>query len=481
MCLFYTLNYKTHNMKQKFLLTFSLFSLLTTTGFSQNVFSGERVQVVGTFNGFTTTPYGTDYRTTTYRTVSTTPTAPFPTDGRGQWATTIQVAATNGDVTPINMPGGGGGGFLFISGPVGSAFNNKWAFGTVAQGVVNGVSTSIYQGSTDMGLDMSTQGYYTFVMNDFGYAADPKTKYYVGRTANAPVNVTRVSQVVNTNGTITVNITTSANTSNGENVFVRFVTGATSDFSGSTATSVVQATGSGSVYTATIPAPTTSTTVKYYVFTSTASNLTTAAEIDKSLSVLRYDDNTRLNYTTSIILPISLQYFNGFLKNNAVVLSWKTTSEINASGFDVEKIVGSNFTKIGSVAATNNSAGSTYNFTDNSNATSTYRLKLLDKDGAAKYSSAITVNASATALNSVKLYPTIINDNAFTLNFNQQISGKATIKILSVDGKILQQQTLDITAGTTSIKQQLPSLQKGTYFVSVITNEEQTNFTVLVQ
>ena len=462
-------------MKQKFLLSIAFVGLLTVTGFSQNIFSGEPVQVVGTFNGYATTPYGTDYRTATYRKVSTT--VANPTDGRGQWATTINVAASGGDVTPSAAF------FLFISGPVANRFQNKWAFNSNMQGTINGVTTSIKEGNTDMGLNMSTVGYYTFVMNDFGYTADPNTKYFVGRTAAAPVNVTRASDVINANSSVTVSITTSATPSAGENVFVRYVQGGpSSDFSGTPGTTVIQATGSGTVYTAVIPAPATSSTSKYYVFTSTATNLlTTATEIEKTLSTIKYDDNAGLNYSANIVLPISLQYFNGVLKNNAIALSWKTTSEINASSFDVEKLTGSNFTKIGSVAATNNSGGSSYNFTDNSNATSTYRLKLVDKDGAAKYSSAITVNASTTALNSVKLYPTIINDNTFTINFFQQESGRATIKVLSVTGKTLQQKTIDITAGTTTIKEQLPSLQKGTYIVAITTNEEQKNFTIIVQ
>ena len=466
-------------MKQKFLLSIALVGLLSVKGISQNVFSGERVQVVGTFNGFTTTPYGTDYRTTTYRKVSTTTTN--PTDGRGQWATTIKVASSNGDVMPVNMPGGSAGGFLFISGPVGSAFNNKWAFNTATQGVIDGVSTSIYQGSTDMGLDMSTQGFYTFVMNDFGYSADPNTKYYVGRTANAPVSVTRASQVINSDNSVTVNITTSANTSNGENVFVRFVSGAASDFSGATATSVVQATGSGSTYTATIPAPTTSTTIKYYVFTSTASNLTTASEINKSLSTLRYDDNSNANYTAAIVLPISLQYFNGVSNNEAINLNWKSSVEINANNFDIEKLsAGTNWVKIGTVAAANVS-NSSYTFTDNavSNGSNTYRLKLVDKDGKSSHSNVISINA--VVAKGLKLYPTLVNSNSINVVFNEQKAGRATIKITSLNGKVLQQNTVVINEGNTVLQQTLPLLAKGNYVVTVNTAQVQKTFTIFIQ
>ena len=102
-------------MKSKILPLLMLMSVVySTVSFAQNIYFGERVQIVGSFNGYTTTPYGTDYRTTTYRTVSTA--SGNPTDGRGQWATTFRVATGVGDVEPVNMAGGSGNGFLFISG-----------------------------------------------------------------------------------------------------------------------------------------------------------------------------------------------------------------------------------------------------------------------------------------------------------------------------------------------------------------------------
>lgn len=81
-----------------FVLSFGSFQ---ASVYSQNIFSGEPVQVVGQFNGYTTTPYNADYRTTSYRGVTTN--AGIPTDGRGQWVTTINVQNSGGDVTPINM------------------------------------------------------------------------------------------------------------------------------------------------------------------------------------------------------------------------------------------------------------------------------------------------------------------------------------------------------------------------------------------
>lgn len=272
---------------------------------AQNIFSGERVQVVGSFNGYATTPYGTDYRTNTYRRVSTQ--TGTPVDGRGQWTTTINVQNSGGDVTPINMPGGGGNGFLFISGPAANRYQNKWVFSGVGQGTVNGFNNiSCFNCGNDMGLNMSSPGFYTFVFNDAGYT-QTNAFYYVGFTTNVPVTVTRASQTINPGGSVTVNISTSATPSSQELIYVRYTNG--SDFSGAGTSSVAQATGSGTSYSVTIPAQTAGQTIRYYVFTSTLtlaqlslsegfSKLAPAAtEADKSLGVLRYDDSAGANYT----------------------------------------------------------------------------------------------------------------------------------------------------------------------------------------
>ncbi|MBX9783470.1 MAG: hypothetical protein K2X48_09275, partial [Chitinophagaceae bacterium] len=151
---------------RKLLLT--VFVLSTLSSQAQNIFSGEPVQVVGAFNGYATTPYNSDYRTTAYRRVSVT--AGNPADGRGQWATTINVQSSGGDVPPINMPGGASNGFLFISGPAVDRFQNKWVFSGIGQGAIDAINNiSAFNSGNDMGLNMSTTGYYTFVFSDAGY------------------------------------------------------------------------------------------------------------------------------------------------------------------------------------------------------------------------------------------------------------------------------------------------------------------------
>jgi hypothetical protein len=289
--------------------------LLQTNVQAQNVFSGEPVQWVGRPNGYSTTPYGSDYRTTVYRKVSTT--VSNPSDGRAQWSTTINVQSSGGDIAPDNMPGGGGAGWLLISGPSGNRFGNKWNFNGVGQGALNAVNAVVKQsGGQDMGLDMSTAGRYTFNMRDAGYV---NTEFYVGYTSNAPVTVSRTSQTFS-GGQAVINITTGATPSSGENVYVRYRIG-TNDFSAST--SVVQASGSGTSWSASIPSLSCGSTYYYYVYTSTRtlSQITVDGESDRSLAVLRYDDNSANNYSF-LVSPSTAAVISG----NASICSGISTN-----------------------------------------------------------------------------------------------------------------------------------------------------------
>lgn len=306
---------------------------------AQSIFSGEPVQVVGAFNGYATIPYQSDYRTTTYRRVSTQ--SGTPTDGRGQWATTINVQNSGGNVVPINMPGGGGNGFLFISGPIGNRFQNKWDFSGVGQATLDGINNiSAYNSGNDMGLNMSVPGYYSFIFNDCGYT-QTNARFYVAYTSGAPVSVARSSQTANPDFSLTIGITTGATPSPEEKIYVRYTTGL--EFSGSGTSSVVQASGSGTAYSATIPAQAPNSSIRYFVFSSTRtlSQLSLAdfdnfgsvvSEADKNISILRYDDNAGANYTQLAPSAASVSVAGRVVAGNGRGISRAVVSAVNQQG-----------------------------------------------------------------------------------------------------------------------------------------------------
>lgn len=262
---------------------------------AQNIFSLEPVKVLGAMNSYDTSSNSNTF----YRRLSIT--TGNPTDGRGQWVKTYNVQNSGGDFIPINMVGGSPNGFLFISGPPSNRYTNKWVFSSTSAATLNAINPiTAYNSGNDIGLNMNTAGRYTFVFNDAGYT-NTNAKFYVGYTAATPITISNVSQTINTNRTATINITTSASPSSGENVFVRY----TLDTAFTNASSIVQATGSGTNWTAIIPTQNNGTTIKYYVFTSTASSINSMSEIDKSLVVLNYNDNAGLNYSYTLPKGIS--------------------------------------------------------------------------------------------------------------------------------------------------------------------------------
>lgn len=376
---------------KKTLLTLGLTLVggLGTQLIAQNIFSGERVMVVGAYNGYVTTPYGTDYRTTTYRRVSLN--AGTPTDGRGQWATTINIQSSGGDAMPINMAGGAGNGFLFISGPSANRFQNKWVFSGIGQATVDGVNNiSAFNSGNDMGLNMNTPGYYTFSFNDCGYT-QTNGRFYIGYTAAAPVSVTRSGETLNVDNSATITATTSAAVSAQENVYVRYTTG--TDFSGTGTSSIVQASLSGPNYIATIPAQTVGTVVRYYVFSSTRSlaQLTANTELERSLSILRYDDNSGANYIYTVSsLPVNISTFTAIVRKENILLKWVTPQEQENTYYIVEKSTNSlNFYPIGRINVTGPSATPTnYEYVDPSPniGNNYYRIAGVTASGSKSYS-----------------------------------------------------------------------------------------------
>jgi hypothetical protein len=244
-----------------------------------NITGGGGVNIVGKFQNPSPPAYQqpincdtNDKRVLQYRKVSTT--TSNPSDGRGQWATTLnaltspsttlsagEVYAGNYDPNPL------GDGFLFTTGGgCGNPgnYNNKWVFGGNGQCAIDGVSIADYVtgGGTNMGINASTVGFYTFVLKD---NTGSTNGYYVGYTTNAPIAISSTSQSMLCPTTATITATLSGIPSSQEKFYLRYNT--TNDFSGATATSQVLGTVSGTTVTFNVPSLTAATTYNYYILT----------------------------------------------------------------------------------------------------------------------------------------------------------------------------------------------------------------------
>jgi hypothetical protein len=451
---------------RKFLLSALLVGALYSK--AQNIFSGERVQVVGAFNGYVTTPYGTDYRTTNYRRLTVS--SGTPVDGRGQWATTVNVQNSGGDVGPINMPGGAGNGFLFISGPSANRFLNKWVFSGIGQGTVDGVNNiSAFNSGNDMGLNMNTTGFYTFVFNDCGYT-QTNARYYVGFTSTAPVTVSRSAQNLLVNGEVRVSISTSLAPSAQENIYVRYLNG-TNDFSGSSASSLVQASGSGTAWQATIPSQPIGTVTYYYIFSSTRSlaQLTASTEAERSIATLRYDDNAGANFSyTASALPVNFTQFNAVKENASVKLSWAAGETDELSHYELESAsTPSAFRLKSKTERIANAAAPVYTVYDNTpfNGINFYRVAAVAKNGSKKYSQILTINTKAVK-ERFKLLPQ--QGGAFAVMMSGMQAGNYQLAVYSNSGQLMYSRNIASNGADQSLVINTGTLKAGQFYRVVL-------------
>lgn len=160
-------------------------------------------------------------------------------------------------------------------------------------------------------------------------------------------------------------------------------------------------------------------------------------------------------------LPVELSSFEAIQTEKGILLKWRTETEVNNYGFDVERAKESNgkiqvWNKIGFVEGHGNSnVSKNYSFTDNPGTGSKcyYRLKQIDSDGQFKYSdvisielkipdrfmlyqnfpnpfnpaTSITYNLPADEFVSVKIFD-VLGDEVATLVNNHQKAGSYTVK-----------------------------------------------------
>ena len=150
------------------------------------------------------------------------------------------------------------------------------------------------------------------------------------------------------------------------------------------------------------------------------------ANISAVSSGLTYPQGITLTDTTiSNPLPVELLSFTSAVETGKVVLHWKTATEVNNYGFDIERTsvksgISNNvipsgvegWEKIGFVKGSGNSnSPKSYSFvdTDPAGGNREYRLKQINTDGSFKYSNIIRLNTQPTDYKLYQNYPNPFN------------------------------------------------------------------------
>lgn len=170
--------------------------------------------------------------------------------------------------------------------------------------------------------------------------------------------------------------------------------------------------------------------------------------------------------------PVELVSFTGSFIKNTVQLNWKTATEQNNNGFDIErKNVSGQFSKIGFIAGHGTTANeSNYSFVDNKplEGTSVYRLKQIDLNGDFKYSNEVQLTASEISSYALfQNYPNPFNPST-VIRYAVPVASKIKITLYNILGNEVQ--TLFNGAsesGTHEFKLDGSGLSSGIYFVKL--------------
>ena len=187
------------------------------------------------------------------------------------------------------------------------------------------------------------------------------------------------------------------------------------------------------------------------------------------------------SYTVASAAPVTLVSFNGVLENKIVELDWLTATELNTSHFSIQHSTnGSSFIEIGSVKAIGVGSNN-YKFTDLTPAEGInyYRLQNVDKNGSYSYSKVIAVNFAGSP-NKFAVYPTLTHDGNVSVRINQSTASTATIKVIDINGRVLQISKVSIAEGSNLIPCKIIAA-KGVYIVNVETSTGKQSFRVIVE
>ncbi len=139
-----------------------------------------------------------------------------------------------------------------------------------------------------------------------------------------------------------------------------------------------------------------------------------------------------------VVIPVELTSFTANINDSEVVLSWVTATEINNSGFSVERNAGNGFEAIGFVPGYGTTTEpSSYSFSDNNVVAGmyTYRLKQIDLDGSFEYSDELIVEVITPFEFALEQnYPNPFNPST-QISYQLAQSGKVVLKVYNLLGK----------------------------------------------
>jgi hypothetical protein len=171
-------------------------------------------------------------------------------------------------------------------------------------------------------------------------------------------------------------------------------------------------------------------------------------------------------------LPVELTSFTATVKGRGVELVWKTATEVNNAGFDVERNVNGSWNKIGFVEGNGTTnAPQSYSYNDvSAKGTVSYRLKQIDRDGKFEYSPVVnaTVGMTAADYQLSQNFPNPFNPTT-NITFAMKNAEHVNVTVYNALGQVVTTLFNDVAAANQmySLSFDGKNLSSGTYFYSL--------------
>jgi len=178
-------------------------------------------------------------------------------------------------------------------------------------------------------------------------------------------------------------------------------------------------------------------------------------------------------------VPVELSSFTVKVLHDIIELNWRTETEVNNYGFDVERKtqeVGSeNWVKIGFVDGHGNSnSPKKYSYVDNNPVGSSkfcYRLKQIDNDGQFEYSDIVEIELLPVQYALYQNYPNPFN-NSTNIKFSLPKATRVEISIYNSLGElVINLLNRELEAGYHNVEFNTNIFASGIYFYRIIANE----------
>jgi len=206
-------------------------------------------------------------------------------------------------------------------------------------------------------------------------------------------------------------------------------------------------------------------------------NGTTSADIEPGAVCLRqYNasqnitvDGIRVSTSWSDVVPVELTSFNALIKNNGVSLNWITATELNNSGFEVERKSGNtNWSKLAFIDGHGTTTSpNKYSYFDGNllSGKYSYRLKQIDFDGSYVYSKVVETNIDLPSkFELAQNYPNPFNPNT-VIAYSLPKAGHVTLKVYNALGQEVSTLVNGmVEAGNHNIKFNASGFSSGIYY-----------------